>query len=196
MFKQPSALTVGFGLFLGSLGIYMVPFQVGALMDGLGLAATQSGFLGTLEIGALSVTTLLLAPLLGRWPLSRVALWGGALAALGELMTATMVSFGTLAAARLLTGIGCGGIYGAVSAAVARTQDPDRLYAQGLALMNLAFLVSFLILPRVLISGGHAALFAALRDARDVVHGEPLALQDLLQVAPVDVDVGVEGLLQ
>ncbi|OGT79155.1 MAG: hypothetical protein A3H91_09575 [Gammaproteobacteria bacterium RIFCSPLOWO2_02_FULL_61_13] len=149
-------------MFAGSMGIYVVPFQIGALMDSLGLSAMQSGLLGTLEIGAMSITTLVLAPMLGRWPLSRVALGGGLLAAFGELLTAVSTSVGVVPITRLLTGIGCGGIYGAVNAAVARTDNPDRLYAQGLAFMNLAFLVLFLILPRMLVLGGHPALFGTL----------------------------------
>jgi hypothetical protein len=48
-------------LFIGIIGVVMVPYQVGALIDGLHISAVMSGLLGTAELAAMSLTSILIA---------------------------------------------------------------------------------------------------------------------------------------
>ena len=57
-----SVLAIGIGLFAGSFGPYFVPVQIGALIDGLGLSESQSGLLGVVEVGSMSLTAILIWP--------------------------------------------------------------------------------------------------------------------------------------
>ncbi len=153
---------IGVGLFSSFVGTYFVPLQIGAVIDGLGLTATQSGLLGAVEIAAMSLTAILIAPKLADWSLRRVAIGGALLAAACEIFTAPVETFSLLLPLRSLVGVGCGCIFGAVCATAASSNSPDRTFAWGQAVMNSLFLVMFLILPYTLAFGVHRGLFVSL----------------------------------
>ena len=168
--RQQSTLTVtpliifivGVAILNGNLGVYVVPFQIGAWMDGLHYSAAQSGLLGTVEIAAMSITAILVAPLMPRRSPASVAMVGAILAIVAQLVTAGIDQYPLLAVARGAAGLGCGLVFASVVAAIAVTRDPDRLLGLGQAVMNLLFMVVFVLIPYSLQWHLHRGLFVGL----------------------------------
>lgn len=155
-------LAVGVGIYVGGFGGYLVPIQIGAIVDGLGFSQSQTGLLGAVELAAMSITAILISPHLGRWPMGRVAMIGVVLAGLSEIFTGLASTLVLLFPLRLLTGVGCGLVFGSVCAVSASTNNPDRIFGLGQALMNVLFLITFLLLPYTLAFGMHRGLFFSL----------------------------------
>lgn len=153
---------VGVAFTNANVGIYIVPFQIGAWMDGLQLSAVQSGLLGTLEIAAMSITAIIVAPTMSRWPRTNAAMVGALMAIAGQVLTAGIDHYVLLAFVRLTVGIGCGLIFAAVVAAIATAKEPDRLMGYGQAVMNLSFMLVFLLIPYALLWQGQQGLFLCL----------------------------------
>lgn len=158
----PLIIVIGVALFVGHLGIYAVPIQIGSLMDWLGISAAGSGMLGTAELLAIALTSIAVSPRVTSWNLSRLAVGGALLAAAAELLTLAADAGPALFAARITVGVGCGAVYAAVCAIAAGTGQPDRVFAAGTALMNGGFLVLFAVLPHVSAALGPQAVFPAL----------------------------------
>lgn len=155
-------LAIGVALFSGSMGIYLVPIQIGALMDGLGFTASHAGVLGSLEVASMSLTAIAIAPSLARWPRSVVAATGAVLAGAGEIASGFAGTFALFIPLRILVGAGCGLLFGCAAAASASTTRPDSNFAWGQAVMNLLFMSLFLVAPFALGFGQHRGLFLLL----------------------------------
>src|SRR5277367_6671134 len=95
-------------LFTGLVGVFMVPYEIAALMDGWGLSAAASGFLGMVELASMSLTSILIIPAARRIPLHRIAVVGLAVAVAGETSTSLIGHLWALGIARAVTGIGSG----------------------------------------------------------------------------------------
>ncbi len=160
--KPLLVVAVGVAFMNGNLGVYVVPFQIGAWMDGLQYSAAQSGVLGTLEIAAMSLTAIIVAPLMPRWSRANAAMAGAVVAIAAQVTTAGVDQYLLLVCARLLVGIGCGLIFAAVVAAIATSQEPDRLMGFGQAVMNLSFMVVFVLIPYTLLWQAQRGLFLGL----------------------------------
>ena len=160
--KPLLVLAVGVAFLNGNLGVYVIPFQIGAWMDGLLYSAAQSGVLGTLEIAAMSLTAIIVAPVMPRWSRTNAAMTGAVVAIAAQVITAGFDQYILLASARLVVGIGCGLIFAAVVAAIATSQEPDRLMGFGQAVMNLSFMVVFLLIPYTLLWQAQRGLFLGL----------------------------------
>lgn len=152
-------LAIGAGLMFGSFGSWVVPVQTGLFVDDFNLSIPQSGLLGTVEIGGMSLAMLLAAPLTRRYSRARLAMVGAAIAALSQLLTILFIDYAPLVMIRLCTGLGCGLIYGAILAATASVQEPDRLMGLGQTLMNIAFAAIFFVAPRLIGAWGALGLF-------------------------------------
>jgi predicted MFS family arabinose efflux permease len=140
----------------------MVPYQIGALMDGRGLSAGTGGLLGTAELAAMSLTAILIVPATRRIALHRLAIVGVALAAVGEASTSVVGPLWALGFMRVIAGIGSGMVLAATSTSVAVAANPNRVMGLGLTVANLLFLVVFLITPQVLLKLGFRGLFISL----------------------------------
>jgi MFS family permease len=155
-------LVIGVGIFTGCFGVYLVPFQIGALIDGLGFSQSQMGLLGAVEVGAMSLTAILISSKLGIWSMARVAMIGALIAGICEIFSGMVSTLPLFYPLRLCTGIGCGLIFGSVCAAAASTNNPDRVFGLGQALMNGLFLITFIFLPYSLGFGMQKGLFFTL----------------------------------
>ena len=155
-------LALGVGLFTGSMGVYLVPIQIGALIDGLQLSESESGLLGAVEVASMSLTAIAISSRLATWPRSRTAIYGVLLAALCEFFTGFVNSVSLLFPLRVFVGIGCGFVFASVCAAAASTSEPDRNFGWAQAVMNVLFFIVFLIAPYSLAFGYHRGLFLAL----------------------------------
>jgi predicted MFS family arabinose efflux permease len=102
---------------------------VGAIMDGFSLSAREAGLAGSVELGAIAVVSLLIAPRVSSLSRSSLALVGVAVTIVGYSLSAVAPSYGPLVVARLVAGLGEGAILAAGNAAAASALDPDRLWA-------------------------------------------------------------------
>ena len=138
--KDPWTLlvAVGFGSLMGVLVANSIPFLIGGLIDGLGFTEIQGGVIGSVEMAALAITAIAVAPLLARVSRMKVALAGGAVAAIAEFACIGLTDYGVLLAARLLTGVALGLAFAAATATAAAARNPDRVYGVAIA-MSLVF---------------------------------------------------------
>ena len=160
--KDISPYAVGPLIFTGQLGVFMVPYEIGALMDGRGLSAGASGLLGTAELAAMSLTSILIVPATRRIALHRLTIAGLVLAGLGEISTAAARPLWGIGFVRTMTGIGCGLVLAATSTSVARSTNPNRVMGLGQMFANLLFLAVFVLTPRVLLKFGFIGFFISL----------------------------------
>ncbi len=155
-------IALGLGLFSGSIGIYFVPVQIGALIEGLKLSESTAGLMGALEVACMSLTAIVISPRLLHWSKSRTAIVGVIVAAVAQGLSALIDVTVLLFFLRLMTGIGCGCVFASVCASAALTSAPDRNFGWAQAIMNVLFFVMFLIAPYALSYSHHRGLFLLL----------------------------------
>jgi MFS family permease len=157
--KDISPYAVGPLLVTGLIGVFMVPYEIAALMDGWGLSAATAGLLGMVELAAMSLSSILIMPLARRISLHQIAVVGLILAVAGEASTSLIGHLWALGSARAVTGIGSGMVLAATSTNVAVTANPNRVMGLGLTIANLLFFAVFLVTPSVLLHFGPRGLF-------------------------------------
>jgi predicted MFS family arabinose efflux permease len=160
--KDISPYAVGPLLFTGQVGVFMVPYEIAALMDGWGLSAATAGLLGMVELAAMSLSSILIMPAAKRIPLHRIAVAGLAVAVAGEASTPFIGHLWVLGCARAMTGIGSGMVLAATSTSVAVATNPNRVMGLGLTIANLLFFAAFLVTPRVVLDFGPRNLFISV----------------------------------
>lgn len=160
--KDISPYAVGLLLLTGLVGVFLVPYQIGALMQGWGLSAVTAGLLGMAELAAMSLTSILILPASRKISLHRLVVMGLAIAVAAEASTFFIGHVWALTVARTLTGIGSGAVLAATSAYVATNTHPNRVMGLGLTSANLLFFAVFLLMPRVLPAVSPRGLFIAL----------------------------------
>lgn len=115
---------------LGYWPLYVEPFVIGALIDGLGLSEAQAGLLMTAEISAIAVVALG-----GSHHLARLAtpvpfaISAGITVLAGNALSVFLDDFVWLLLARVGAGFGAGISLAIGSAALARLSEPDRKMA-------------------------------------------------------------------
>jgi MFS family permease len=147
---------------IGLSGANTMPLLLGALMDALALDSQSGGFLGTLELVAGALGSLVLAPRAATVPRRRLALVGGALAVSGYFLSAAVSGYTAIALVRVATGVCCGVVLAAGNAAAAASKDPDRLFALVAFLAGVAATVLLWTLPYAVVPWGYAGGFALL----------------------------------
>ena len=116
---------------LGHVGTSAMPFQVGALIDGTGVTASQAGLFGLFEVGALALSMILIAPWINNtWP-AMVALTGACLALVGNVGLLTLSGFPVQLLLALIAGAGFGLVFAATIAGGVGAAEPDRFYGIG-----------------------------------------------------------------
>lgn len=112
------------------MGLLVLPVLVGGFVDDLGLSERDAGLLASASFLGAAVAALILAPLIGRLNLRRLATVGLLIMAVadGACIFAEGLSMEVLAALRFLSGLGSAGAYGAVMGGFAGFRQPDRAY--------------------------------------------------------------------
>ena len=140
-----------------------MPFQIGALMDGLALGESSAGMLGTVETVSVAVVMLSVAFGWLRIPLVSMAIAGACLVAVGQLATAFVEEYSLLIAVRALVGIGCALCQSAAVMTIAsRFSDPDAVTGQAYAFVIMILALLIWVLPEFLPNGHHRFLFPLL----------------------------------
>jgi predicted MFS family arabinose efflux permease len=119
----------------------------------------MAGLLGMAELASMSLTSILLAPVMSRVALDKVALVGLILVVAGELATAVLGNLGAVSVTRVLTGIGSGAVIAATTTSVSISPSPDRIMGLGLTVTNVLALLVYLVVPGVLERFGYRGLF-------------------------------------
>jgi predicted MFS family arabinose efflux permease len=163
---QPSDLlivvSVAASLGQNFFGAAALPLLLGSITDRLGLRASQVGLLGTLELAAIAVAAMGIAPVVARRSRVAMAIVGCILTAAGQFMTAAAVTFSLLALSRVIAGLGMGVAAGAAQAAVAASMKPDRVYGMYFAVSTALGTVLLLLLPQLLSAHGYLAGYSTL----------------------------------
>lgn len=151
-----SAILVGL---VGALVIFITPGFLAVIAQKTGFDNDELGYLAALDINAMAVTVGLSTFALARVPWRIAVALGLALIIVGNLLTAAVVSFPAMAAARIVAGAGEGVAIGFAFAALGRASNPDRAFSIYLvvgALLSSAFLYA---LPAIQAAVTPSALF-------------------------------------
>lgn len=162
--KPVSRISVG--ACLGNACAYAVPntspLVLGALMTSFSLNEAQAGALDTVELLAMGVAALLVAPWLRGSRKRLTALLATLLVAASEAAAALCSSGDWMFVGMVGVGLGAGLLLAALNAIIASTQAPDKLF--GYALMTaygVAALLVFALTPAIA-RAGSAGAFAVL----------------------------------
>ena len=154
------AVCVGSGL--AHVGTSTMPFQIGALVDGGGRSAAQTGLFGFLEVGALAASMILVSNWVDRVAPRTIAVAGCCLAAFANLgLHSTQALYGQLLLASV-AGTGYGFVFAATVSGAAASREPDRIYAIGNGGALLIVVALMATLPRAAAQWGTLGIFIAL----------------------------------
>ncbi len=135
-----SAILVGL---IGAIVIFITPGFLAVVAQKTGFDNDQLGYIAAWDINAMGVTIGLSTFALARVRWRLAVGFGLALIVLGNLLTAAVISFPAMAAARVVSGAGEGIAIGFAFAALGRAKNPDRAFATYLvagALLSSGFL--------------------------------------------------------
>ena len=138
----------------------MMPFQIGALIDGLDLGEAAAGLLGSAE--TVTIGCCMLAVALGAVRMSprKMAICGAVIAGAGQLLTALTDIFALILIFRVAVGLGSALCLSAAIMTIASFKDPESLtgYVYTYVILFLALLMY--TVPWLLPGGYHRALFS------------------------------------
>ena len=121
-----SAILLGL---VGAVVIFVTPGFLAVIAQKTGFNDDQVGYLAAWDINAMGVTIGLSTFALSRVPWRVAVGLGLALIISGNILTAAVVSFPAMAAARVVAGAGEGIAIGFAFAALGRAKNPDRAFA-------------------------------------------------------------------
>ena len=147
---------------VGFLGLNALPLIVGAMIDGLGVDASRAGVLASVEIAAMAVISLVLAPRIGALSRRAIAVPAILLVAVAHGSSALATDLFWLACVRFVAGIGEGAALAAANAAIAGSSDPERLYARVSVVGGIAAAVFLGTLPLAITAYAHEGAFLAM----------------------------------
>jgi len=120
--------------FLGIAGaialapVVALPVLVGGFVDYLHLSESEAGFLVSVNLAGIALSSLVVALRVHHYPLRLIAVTGIALLIAGDLLTTFSNSINQLTLSRLISGIGGGILSSAVLAAMAILDNNNRAY--------------------------------------------------------------------
>lgn len=155
-----SASAAAYGI--GMLPLLVLPFVIGALISSLGLNEAQAGILSSVELGAIALGSMLVAPFMGRLPRRTLAIIGALLAMLASVFSMSLDSYETLLWVRASSGLGCGLALAAGNATVSSARSPEKLAAHMSVYFVLLMIVMMSLFARVTAEYGHQGAYAAL----------------------------------
>lgn len=156
-------LAVTTAKFVSVAGLMVMPLQIGALMDGLGLGAAAAGLLGTLEFSALGCGLLLAASGLLRVSVRGCALIGVTLIVSAQTASAFVDAYPALAGLRFLVGLGAGLANAAATVAIAaQFRQPERVAGFAFGLVYVAGGLLYLASPQAVAFGHQRGVFLGL----------------------------------
>ena len=130
-----SAFASAYGV--GLLTLLMLPFLMGAMMDGLGLTEGTTGLILSVEFTLAMVSSLLISPYINRVPRRTIAIAGTLMAIAANILSAYITDVALLISVRAFAGFGAGLALAAGNSVIASAEDPDKTAGQ----VNVLFVV-------------------------------------------------------
>jgi predicted MFS family arabinose efflux permease len=148
---------------VGGLVTQMSPFMIGGLMDGLSLSERDAGFVVSVEILALAVTAIAIAPILPEFSDRRVGFVAVALAVLAQSASILSASLPLLTLLRGLAGVGEGALYAlSLSVVASRSSNPDKVYGYFQVVWALGSVALFAIGGQLTAAFAHHGIFVLM----------------------------------
>ncbi len=139
------------------------PMYLGALADHLGLSAGQLGLIAGVEVAGSAIAGVAAIFWVRLWNWRRVALTAVLALIIGNIASAFVTDFVTLATIRFCTGlIGAGTAYALSVAALSDSRDVDRNFSITIIVMISVAIIGFLVLPAYIAESGPQAVFWSL----------------------------------
>lgn len=117
------------GVTLGNAGTNVMPIFVDDFAARFHMSESAAGLVGTAQLIATAVVTIMLAKRAAGVGRTTMARWGAAVAAVGLVGAAVATDAGAIIAANIVLGAGLGAVYAAATSALAAFDDPDRASA-------------------------------------------------------------------
>ncbi len=152
---------IGAQLLMGTT-VSLLPVFLDTLRTQAGLSVRSAGFLLSSELGVAAVTNLILSAREHPHSEKKWALWGGALALFGTMLSLFSPAIANLVASRLLAGVGAGIVGAQALRVLARGIEKERLIAFATIASMLNAAVWFALLPLLIGHLGYRALYFCL----------------------------------
>ena len=165
----------------GGLVTQMSPLVVGGVIIGLELTEQQAGYVAFAEFIVLSLTAIVIAPVLPRLSYRSLCLYAASLAVGAQVVSILLTDLYLIVIMRCIAGVGEGLVYAASLAAVAsRSANPDKLYGY--------IQVTWAVLSTLLFTaGGYLTDMFAHRGIYGMIAGITIVLMIFLRWLPTDV---------
>ena len=147
------------GVFFGELGSMMMPFQIGALIDGLDLGEAAAGLLGSAETVTIGCCMLVVALGAVRMSPRKMAVCGAVIAGSGQLLSALTDIYALILIFRVAVGLGSALCLAAAIMTIASSRHPESLTGHVYAYVILLLALLIYLVPWILSGGYHRALF-------------------------------------
>jgi len=134
-----SAFASAYGV--GLLTLLMLPFLMGAMMNGLNLSEGTTGLILSVEFTLAMVSSLLISPYINRVPRRTVAVVGTVMAIIANIISAYISDVALLICIRAFAGFGAGLALAAGNSVIASAEDPDKTAGQ----VNVLFVVLMIL---------------------------------------------------
>lgn len=134
-----SAFASAYGV--GLLTLLMLPFLMGAMMNGLNLSEGTTGLILSVEFTLAMVSSLLISPYINRVPRRTVAVVGTVMAIIANIISAYISDVALLICVRAFAGFGAGLALAAGNSVIASAEDPDKTAGQ----VNVLFVVLMIL---------------------------------------------------
>lgn len=155
-----SAFAAAYGV--GLLPLLALPFLISAFISDLGLNEAQAGYLMSAEFLFMMLSSLIVAPFMGRAPRRALALLGASVAILANFGSAMVTDVTTLAILRCVAGAGAGLGLACGNACVSSARDPDNIAGYMSVLFVALMIVLMMVFSRTLASSGLSGLYYSL----------------------------------
>ena len=134
-----SAFASAYGV--GLLTLLMLPFLMGAMMNGLNLSEGTTGLILSVEFTLAMVSSLLISPYINRVPRRTIAVVGTVMAIIANILSAYISDVALLICVRAFAGFGAGLALAAGNSVIASAEDPDKTAGQ----VNVLFVVLMIL---------------------------------------------------
>ena len=153
------AVLAGAGVAWG--GLSYVALTIGVLVEGYGYTLSQAAGYATLELAAMAASAMSGGYVLRLLPVRGLAVLGGAVAGLGNLLTATTHEPALVATLRITVGVGFGWMAAGLNTSVSRTAGAQRLFILANFGCITAAAVFFAVMPEIYGRAGFPSYFVA-----------------------------------
>jgi MFS family permease len=144
---------------IGLQSAILAPWLFGVFITDFAFGTAEAGLLLSIEFAALALVNFLISPFMVEIPRKTLALAGAILVILGNVASATLDIWSSMAAARVLCGIGAGLAMAAGNATAAGAKNSARLYGHKTAMLALYACAMFVIIPPLVEKLGPDYLF-------------------------------------